>query len=345
MRVLISIILLCFSGLSFAECKPANGSRIVSVSKEFHTSRAAGIKKDGLVYQYIISSKANLLECTAGSKIYLSVHNDEKFAPSGLQGEYGRIDGKIAYNFTSNYAFTVDDVETGQEVPKYPSYREITVDHDGLYTPPSIKVSVYATNDGESISSSSVIPYTYVSYLQNEQQKSSKPTPSNNNAIVTYMTNGLISAPPTTCRIQNGKNILQLNLPRVAHSSFPEKGFTQDSNGVAEDYFDIQCSGSATGLVYITTQYEHYENVTLNSKAASVFKSQNEGQDGNAKGVGIIISAESDFSTGFVANNADPLISAGKEKKVTLYAKYYRYADDYTPGKISGSINFDLEVR
>lgn len=344
MKVLISIILCCFSGLSFAECVPVRSNDgTVYINHDFiQAKRTSGIKEQELVHSYTINPAANSLQCTAGSKIYLTVSNDVVESPSSYWGKYVVIDGKQSYFFTSNYAFTVEDIETGQEVPEYPQYREIIIDHDGTYTPPAIKVNIYATNDGDSITSLSVIPYHYVSYLKNSTQ--GKPTPYTHSLAV-YRTKGVITPPPTTCRIQNGKNILQLNLPRVAHSSFPEKGFTQDSNGVAEDYFDIQCSGSATGLVYITTQYEHYENVTLNSKAASVFKSQNEGQDGNAKGVGVIISAESDFSTGFVANNADPLISAGKEKKVTLYAKYYRYADDYTPGKISGSINFDLEVR
>lgn len=348
MRVLISIILLCFSGLSFAECVLTRGETTtdggvgLGPSDGFVATRAPGIKAKGFIRSHLIVPRPDSLTCTAGSQLYLTMSNDKVLAgSSSLGGVYDIIDGKTAYYFDSAYAFTVEDAATGEEVPKYPNKKVITYDHDGTYTAPTIKVNVYATNDGENLSGNSVISFHYASFLQ----KTTAEPLTGNSGLITYYAHGVITEPPTTCRIQNGKNILQLNLPRVAHSSFPEKGFTQDSNGVAEDYFDIQC-GASRASVYITTQYDNYENVELEFGTTSIFKSQNEGQNGNAKGIGVVISPNKNFIYGLAVDKPIHVVNViGREQKITLYAKYYRYADDYTPGKISGSINFNLEVK
>lgn len=348
-KKLLIIFLLFFHEFTFAECEIKDNTP-VAIDYDFGViSRPIGAKAGDLIHTVDIPGKAGRLTCSENSKVYLTANNEEVLSyTSSMSGKYPYpIDGRTAYFFNSGYVFTVQDIETGEEVYEYPRSIEKSVNTSEDYIPPSIRVRIYASDNGDDIFSDTLIRLHYVAYLLNTRYPESRPKPSTSKGqLFTYRLKGRINAPPATCRIQNGKNLLQLNLPKVAIASFPDKGFTQDSNGIAEDYFDIKCNSSQAS-VFITSHYDNYENVNLYSGTGfatkgSVFKSQNEGTNGNAKGIGVILSSNENFYVPFLVGEKVRVRNVNKEARINIYAKYYRYSDEYSAGKISGSINFDL---
>ena len=74
-----------------------------------------------------------------------------------------------------------------------------------------------------------------------------------------------------------------------------------------------------------------------------MFKTKGEGGDNNAKGIGIVLRVNADFYQILDATKNTFFTNAVTEtKRIPVFAKYYRYGNEITAGKIPAAIDFTI---
>lgn len=159
-------------------------------------------------------------------------------------------------------------------------------------------------------------------------------------AIVYYLPIDLVIEPgPIMCAIEADNENIIMELPRISLAKFNNIGFPSD-NVFDTKKIEINCTGEMSATFTLNAN-----NITQ-TKHGSVIIPDNEGKNGNANGVGFILSV--DDSDQFVSNGEKLQLEkrqAGKSS-ISLRAHYYRYnnnTNELMPGKLSATAGFTLQ--
>lgn len=258
---------------------------------------------------------AAIANCSAGSEVYGYAE----------RSDHGVIDGKPTYYVPpgSDYAFALEDLDSG----RYFTTEGTSIPFEGPLYPPNVRLHIYAAKDNPAANR---VVRARIGGLYIDPNRTD---------VGYYYTLSTNIQPQVSCSIEN--NELEIRLPPVPVQDFPQPGYAQ-SGASGEDTLYINCTGTMTATFKLSS---NYGSETING-APTLLKIRDEGMNGNAVGVGFVLSSATHGGLLLPDNEEIAMGSLHAGRQSWLFkARYYRYGASIAPGLAESSANFVIQFN
>ncbi|GAB1438056.1 hypothetical protein MASR2M36_07990 [Providencia sp.] len=261
------------------------------------------------------------ITCSENSDVYAYATNNTWGSEPTF---YDFIDGKPAYYLDGlrNFAYVMVDNESG--LPYQTHSASVLKMGKGIMQPKSTSLFIYAAKDNPQKPREKATGTGFLRIYKDINKETYG---------ISYRTDLDIEAAQPICTIEN--TILEIPLHRIATSSFPDIGYSNES-GKGTGNLMLSCTGELSSSIKITIN----NSASLNGQQ-SIIVPDHEGQTGNSSGVGFVLSSPLSNNKPFIHNT---FVSLGKLKigmnQVPIDAKYYRYSKNIKPGKAAATVSF-----
>lgn len=269
-----------------------------------------------------------IANCSPGATIYAVAGTGEPATKNAVY--FDHIDGQPAFYLprgNNEYAYVLIDNDTGLAFGNNQYYSTIPVNDDKMKSRQAT-VILYAAMDNPTLSVQ----------LGNVVLGGLRPEVSNEYRTgYTYMfKSGSIDAAPVSCDLDNPDN-LSITLPRSPVSAFNDIGDTHASESTD---LRITCTGDMTAKMSLRLDGDQVERDDYGHY--TVIKNEREG-DEYAKGIGFVLSAHGDR---LIDDEWVQLPNLGHgTTHIPIEAKYYRYGNSTSAGKVQAIANFVVEFN